>query len=339
MATSKYPKATWKGDGKSGGSYTSGPYKVVLHTTETSGMPGYNSGNSAPHITYDPEHRTWTQHTSFLTAARALYNGGNPVQTNRDSALQVEIICYSAKSIADQASYRQWVGHLSPENLADIREFLEWTSQEFGVVLKWPGKQALSYSQANASGFRMSIAEWNGYNGVCGHQHVPDGNVHWDPGALDWGALIDGTGGTEMSLSKGSDGAAVKYYQQALLVWDANSLPNWGADADFGGETETAVKSFQAAYDLPQTGTIDGVTADLLGQFKTGAGTVGPQGPAGPKGPAGPEGPAGPKGAKGDAGPQGPAGPQGVPGPKGAKGDPGEVPDAVTVVIEGKIQA
>jgi hypothetical protein len=53
----------------------------------------------------------------------------------------------------------------------------------------WPGKQALSYTEANAAGFRMSPTEWDSFNGVCGHQHVPE-NTHWDPGAFDWTRLL-----------------------------------------------------------------------------------------------------------------------------------------------------
>lgn len=188
MPTSRYPKATWLGNGQSGGSYTSGPWKVVLHTTETSGLPGYENGAYAPHLTYSPLTRAFYQHTSFLTAARALKNEAGGVQTNRDSALQLEIICYSNKYIADTYN-RLWVGDLSDENLADIREFLEWAHEWFGVKLEWPGKRALSYSEANAPGFRMSGAEWDSFNGVCAHQHLPE-NVHWDTGALDWSKLI-----------------------------------------------------------------------------------------------------------------------------------------------------
>ena len=44
----KYPEATWLGNGVSAGRYTGGPWKVVLHTTETIGMPGYKLGKTAP---------------------------------------------------------------------------------------------------------------------------------------------------------------------------------------------------------------------------------------------------------------------------------------------------
>jgi peptidoglycan hydrolase-like protein with peptidoglycan-binding domain len=75
-------------------------------------------------------------------------------------------------------------------------------------------------------------------------------------------------GVTEMALSKGAKGKAVEHYQEALLAWDSNALPKYGADADFGGETETWVKTFQAAWDLAATGVIDGVTGDLLSQYE-----------------------------------------------------------------------
>jgi hypothetical protein len=187
----RYPPATWKGDGHSGGSYVAGPYRVVLHTTETQGLPSYSGGATAPHLTYDPRSRRWTQHTDLNIAARALRNLSGGVQTNRQRALQVEIICYSNKALADQLG-RLWVGNLPATAYDDLQAFIRWSSQQYGVVDKWPGRQAFSYGGANVPGFRMTAAQWIGYTGVCGHQHVPE-NTHWDPGALQWGRLIGGT--------------------------------------------------------------------------------------------------------------------------------------------------
>jgi hypothetical protein len=195
----RYPPAGWKGDGKPGGAYVGVPYRVVIHTTETTGLPGYDEGNSAPHLTYRPSNRSWTQHTDFDVAARALRNLSGGVETNRANALQVEIVCYSAKAIADQQALRLWVGDLTDHHLYDIRKFLEWCFAEFGVKDAWPEKQAFSFAQANATGFRMTSNAWTTFNAVCGHQHVPE-NTHWDPGALDWSALIDGS---DVSFSKG----------------------------------------------------------------------------------------------------------------------------------------
>jgi hypothetical protein len=192
MSATRYPPATWKGDGESAGSYQSAPWRIVLHTTETEGVPGYDGGSSAPHLTYNVRDRKWWQHTDLGTAARALKNLDGGVQTNRQRALQVEIVCYSDKNVADDdPSDRYWVGNLPDTAYTDLCAFLIWAATQYGVVTKWPGKAALSYSQANASGFRMSSGEWNNYNGVCGHQHVPE-NDHWDPGAIDWDRLMEG---------------------------------------------------------------------------------------------------------------------------------------------------
>ncbi|KKK63975.1 hypothetical protein LCGC14_2988880, partial [marine sediment metagenome] len=185
----KYPSAIWKGDGVSGGTYVGLPYRVVVHTTETGGLPGYGDGWSAPHLTYMPAIRKWVQHTDLKTAARGLRNPGGGVQTNRANALQIEIVCYSNKSLADEHSARLWVGDLTESHYADLKAFVDWTSTEFDVKPVWPGRQAFSYTESNAVGFRMTNNEWDDFTGVCGHQHVPE-NTHWDPGAFDWTQLL-----------------------------------------------------------------------------------------------------------------------------------------------------
>lgn len=47
-----------------------------------------------------------------------------------------------------------------------------------------------------------------------------------------------------------STGGRVTPYQEKLLVWNPNILPNFGADGDYGGETRDATVAFQQAYDL-----------------------------------------------------------------------------------------
>ena len=66
-------------------------------------------------------------------------------------------------------------------------------------------------------------------------------------------------------LSRGDHGSAVTAMQQLLLKWDAGCLPKWGADGDFGSETERAVKDFQACHEqLTVTGVYDEATRELL---------------------------------------------------------------------------
>lgn len=65
-------------------------------------------------------------------------------------------------------------------------------------------------------------------------------------------------------LRRGDYGTAVLAMQKLLLKWNAACLPGWGADGDFGGETEQAVKDFQNTHDLPITGVYDEKTRELL---------------------------------------------------------------------------
>jgi hypothetical protein len=74
-------------------------------------------------------------------------------------------------------------------------------------------------------------------------------------------------GDDEVTLKKGhqpSPSAAVKKHQDAILAWNSAALPQFGADGDFGGETEVWVKNYQKAAQMDQTGQIDGVTSALL---------------------------------------------------------------------------
>lgn len=69
-------------------------------------------------------------------------------------------------------------------------------------------------------------------------------------------------------LSRGDHGSAVTAMQEALLKWDPTCLPRYGADGDFGGETEKALRAFQAAEGLPVTGVYDEATRKALADWK-----------------------------------------------------------------------
>lgn len=61
---------------------------------------------------------------------------------------------------------------------------------------------------------------------------------------------------THPTLKKGDSGAAVKELQNDLLKIDASCLPGYGADGDFGSETDTAVRNFQKKYGLEVDGIV-----------------------------------------------------------------------------------
>jgi peptidoglycan hydrolase-like protein with peptidoglycan-binding domain len=56
------------------------------------------------------------------------------------------------------------------------------------------------------------------------------------------------------ALKRGDSGPEVKAMQALLLKWDPECLPEYGADGDFGRDTEDAVKAFQSDYRLPEDG-------------------------------------------------------------------------------------
>lgn len=65
-------------------------------------------------------------------------------------------------------------------------------------------------------------------------------------------------------LKRGDSGPEVEAMQQLLLKWNPNCLPEYGADGDFGEETEDAVKAFQKEKGLPVTGVYDAATEKAL---------------------------------------------------------------------------
>ena len=69
-------------------------------------------------------------------------------------------------------------------------------------------------------------------------------------------------------ISRGDHGSAVSAMQEALLKWNPKCLPKWGADGDFGSETEKAVRAFQEAAGLPVTGVYDETTRKALTNWK-----------------------------------------------------------------------
>ena len=66
------------------------------------------------------------------------------------------------------------------------------------------------------------------------------------------------------ALKRGDSGPDVEALQQRLLKWDPHCLPEYGADGDFGQETEDAVKTFQNDKGLPVTGVYDAATEKAL---------------------------------------------------------------------------
>lgn len=66
------------------------------------------------------------------------------------------------------------------------------------------------------------------------------------------------------SIQRGSKGVEVAAWQRDLLRFRPNILPRFGADADFGGETDSATRTFQAEMGLAVTGIVGPETRDAM---------------------------------------------------------------------------
>lgn len=169
------------------GTYTGGPYKGVIHTTETdwyrptNGVPthqydGYGH-NFFPHATITTENGKGViyQHIPVNRAARALVNAAGGVQTNNDSAVQCEVV------------WRAQNAPKMPQALLDaLADWMRWVESVTGIP-----RRGAHFAPPNVN-VRMSGAEWDNFAGWCGHQHVPE-NTHTDPGAIPITYLLGAT--------------------------------------------------------------------------------------------------------------------------------------------------
>lgn len=160
------------------------PPRLVLHTTEGGGTVQqlaafYHTSTFWPHFTADIDGRVLAQHIPLSRGGRALSHT-TATQTNDANCIQVEIIGRAIDAPHWMASSVDWLGHA-----------LKPVLDALGI------KRVAPPFVANGAGLhapqRMSETGWRWFNGVCGHEHVPE-NDHWDPGAMDIGRFLAATG-------------------------------------------------------------------------------------------------------------------------------------------------
>lgn len=178
----------------------------VWHTTEGTSVPTYGGGASAPTLTALPDFAAkrlrWYQHFDIDQSARALVDQAGGITTNRNNAVQVELV-----GTCDPATHRKWQAagrqHIywpdAPDwALAEVGKFVRWLHDQHRVPMRstvtWRPYPA-SYGQGASQ--RLSAAAFNQYTGHLGHQHVPEGNDHGDPGSINFARVLEhAQGGT-----------------------------------------------------------------------------------------------------------------------------------------------
>lgn len=164
------PFATWLPISGSCGPHLGGPFKIVHHTTEGSTARGaldaFRQNRSDPHFTVDAT--SIYQHVDTEEGARALRNNSGGVQTNRDSAVQIELVGFA---------------HLPKDRraLQNLARLCRWIEETHGVPNVWPaGLPRPAKNGRDPGGHNRDSVIWDTQSGHFGHCHVPE-NTHWDP--------------------------------------------------------------------------------------------------------------------------------------------------------------
>ncbi|WP_298089953.1 N-acetylmuramoyl-L-alanine amidase [uncultured Sphingomonas sp.] len=166
----KCPFAQWHPITGPSGRHLGGPYKIVHHTTEGSSAAGafaaFAKHRSDPHFTVDGT--TVYQHIDTDVAARALRHDAGTPETNRDSAVQIEVVGFAG------APKRT-------ATLKNVARLCRWIEAAHGIPQLWPaGLPKPAIRGRDPGGHRRDAALWGDQGGHFGHSQVP-GNTHWDP--------------------------------------------------------------------------------------------------------------------------------------------------------------
>ncbi len=165
------PFATWTPISGGSGSYVGGPFRIVHHTTEGSkadgAMSAYRSARADPHFTVD--NSKIFQHVDTREGARALRNAPGGVQTNRLSAVQIEVVGFAGRP-------------KRKGTLMNVARLCRWIEATHGVPRTWPAGRPKppTASGGDPGGHNRNAAIWAASGGHYGHCHVPE-NTHWDP--------------------------------------------------------------------------------------------------------------------------------------------------------------
>ncbi len=223
--------------------------KAVWHTTEGGGVLNwYNTSGGIPHFTI-LKTGAIHQHYSCNRYSRALRNLRGGVETNTDGAIQVELEGHAGQD-------------LTAEQRVSITMLASWLTSEDHVEPRFPmGRLSKPYRRATNE-------EWDNGKGHFAHGQIPEQDHH-DPDMTDstWAALLAGLPDgawddvpdravpVRAVLQRGDNGPRVQNWQRILLAM-GYELPEFGADSNFGEETEIVTKQSEVDMGLAPDGIV-----------------------------------------------------------------------------------
>ncbi len=169
------PFATWHQISGGVGRMNHDPAKIVHHTTEGSTAEGaltaLGSAHADSHFVVGrnkADEQVILQLIDTSEAARALRNAPGGVETNKDNAIQIEVVGFAGKA-------------KDPATLANVAKLCRWIEETHGVAKVWPsGLPKVAVNGQDPGHHNRDATNWTTKSGHYGHSQVPE-NTHWDP--------------------------------------------------------------------------------------------------------------------------------------------------------------
>lgn len=184
-------------DGRPGLGHRSAiPPRFTIHSTEGttigSAVSAYRGGTGCPHFTIDFPTRAAVQHVPVHLGSYALRNDyADGREPNACANVQIEIVGFAKDGDIKSRAELEWIGKILARIAGQMRA-IGMINDSFDLV--WPEfydeKSGFTLATKDAKQ-RDLYKDWNtGRWTVWGHQHIGDGNAHWDPGKINW-VLVD----------------------------------------------------------------------------------------------------------------------------------------------------
>lgn len=222
---------------------------LVLHTTETAGMPGFNDGDTAPHYVYDPGSREWTMWAEYEDGYVGTLKGHSAGHYNC-KAFQVEILAYSGNGLP-------WVGDFGDEQYTDLAGFVAWAMDRYPIGLDVTPTPPGGWTYGALSSDRMTDQEWEPFTGLTAHGAVPSQN-HWDTGVLDlkriYQEALDMAPFTHFELGQA-------YPEWEPYVWLLFMLAGGTVDPNKPSSQVTYSLPYRTGVELVQAGDLDRIAS------------------------------------------------------------------------------
>lgn len=179
------------------------PIAIVLHTTETLGLPSYNTDSDAdmeinPHLTMKPgkdftvwRHTDLEERSGALRGSRQVYRDTGVNTVMGEKAINIEIIGYSSKATVDKyGGGRRWVGHFGDDDYESIAQVVAWIIDQFDLGYAFTPQPVNGWLYGMKAATRGSAPAWENLQGTTAHGWV-FGQSHWDTGVLNLAHVVN----------------------------------------------------------------------------------------------------------------------------------------------------